>query len=198
MKILSVIGKIMAIFALCGLASSAFAQWQLDGSKSSVGFISTKNTAVAEAHSFGTVAGSIGETGKVEVSIGLDSVETLIPIRNERLRETLFETTRFPQATVVAQVNEAIIAQAVSGEPVLTDISITLSLHGHEQALTATVLVVATPSGHLLVSTSKPILVNAADYGLDKGIKMLQEIAGLGSISTAVPVSFYLLFVPAG
>ena len=49
----------------------------------------------------------------------------------------------------------------------------------------------------VLSGLASPILLNAADFGLDKGVSLLQEVAGLKSISTAVPVSFKLLFVPS-
>ena len=48
--------------------------------------------------------------------------------------------------------------------------------------------------GSLTVATSEPIIVNAADFELGAGIAKLQELAGLDSISTAVPVSARLVF----
>ena len=44
------------------------------------------------------------------------------------------------------------------------------------------------------MATSEPIIVNAADFELGAGIAKLQELAGLDSISTAVPVSARLVF----
>jgi hypothetical protein len=39
--------------------------------------------------------------------------------------------------------------------------------------------------------------VDAAKFGLSDGVEKLREIAGLDSISHAVPVSFVMTFVPA-
>jgi hypothetical protein len=49
----------------------------------------------------------------------------------------------------------------------------------------------------LLVTSERPLLLNAADVGLADGVERLREIAGLPSISPAVPVSFVLLFESA-
>ncbi|OQX14641.1 MAG: hypothetical protein BWK73_09005 [Thiothrix lacustris] len=45
------------------------------------------------------------------------------------------------------------------------------------------------------VTTVAPIVLNAADFDLAAGLTALREIAGLTSISNAVPVTFFLSFV---
>jgi hypothetical protein len=40
----------------------------------------------------------------------------------------------------------------------------------------------------------KPIVVTADEFGLQAGIEALREVAGLPSISRAVPISFTVLF----
>ena len=47
------------------------------------------------------------------------------------------------------------------------------------------------------VFTARPVLVNAADFGLESGVTALQQVAGLKAISSAVPVTLQLLFVQA-
>ena len=44
----------------------------------------------------------------------------------------------------------------------------------------------------LLVTSSQPVVVDAGALGLDEGVERLREIAGLPSITPAVPVSFRL------
>jgi polyisoprenoid-binding protein YceI len=141
--------------------------------------------------------GYIGADGKVQLGIDLDSVETLIPIRNERMRELLFDTARFPAAKISAQVDPVILTATADGGVVTADLPITLSLHGIEQTLTAPVVVVREGDDRLRVLTSRPVLVNAVDFGLDSGITALREIAGLKAISVAVPVTLQLVFIPA-
>jgi len=189
-------GLLMALTLLLA-AGVARAQWELDNGKSAVNFVSIKNDTVAEIHSFTSLVGYIGADGKVQLGIDLDSVETLIPIRNERMRELLFETAKFPAANISAQVDPVTLAVAADGGVVTADLPVTLSLHGAEQTLTLPVVVVGEGGNRLRVLTSRPVVVNAADFGLDSGITALREIAGLKAISVAVPVTLQLVFVPA-
>jgi len=189
-------GLLMALTLLL-TAGAARAQWELDNDKSTVNFVSIKNDKVAEIHSFTSLVGYIGTAGKVQLGIDLDSVETLIPIRNERMRELLFDTVKFPAANISAQVDPAILAATADGGVVTADLPVTLSLHGIEQTLIAPVVVVGEGDNRLRVLTSRPVMVNAADFGLDSGITALREIAGLKAISVAVPVTLQLVFIPA-
>lgn len=171
----------------------ASAQWELDSDGSSINFISVKNSAIAETHSFGSLVGYIGKAGNVQLIIDLDSVETLIPIRNERMRELLFETGNFPNATVAANVDAALMAEVAKGGTVSTELPVTLSLHGVEQELAVPVTVFS-DGGNLRVISTRPILISAADFGLKGGVEALSEVAGLNTISTAIPVSLNLHF----
>ena len=189
-------GLLMALTLLLA-AGAARAQWELDNDKSTVNFVSIKNDTVAEIHSFTSLVGYIGADGKVQLGIDLDSVETLIPIRNERMRELLFDTAKFPAANISAQVDPAILAATADGGVVTADLPVTLSLHGIEQTLIAPVVVVGEGDNRLRVLTSRPVMVNAVDFGLDSGITALREIAGLKAISVAVPVTLQLVFIPA-
>ena len=162
-----------------------------------VNFVTVKNASVGEIHSFSSLVGYISGAGRVQVTISLDSVETLIPIRNERMRELLFETVQFPAATISAQVEPALLAAAAEGGVLTADVPITLSLHGQQQVLSMPVSVVGEGDGRLRVFSARPLLVNAGDFGLEAGVAALQKIAGLQSISNAVPVTLHLLFVPA-
>ena len=177
------------------LSCVAWADWELDSTQSTINFVSIKNNSVAETHSFASLSGVMGTDGNVQLTIELDSVDTLIEVRNERMRELLFETVKFPTAQVTAQVDPALLAEAAGGETIVTDLPITLSLHGQEKAQTISVVAVGENDGRLRVLTTRPVLINAADFGLDGGVAALQEIAGLQSISNAVPVSLQLLFV---
>jgi polyisoprenoid-binding protein YceI len=193
-------GLLMALSFLLP-SGEVWAQWELDNGKSVVNFVSIKNDTVAEIHSFTSLVGYIGIDGKVQLGIDLDSVETLVPIRNERMRELLFDTAKFPAANISAQVDPVLLAAAVTGGVVSADLPVTLSLHGIELALTVPVVVVGEGVGEgdrrLRVLTARPVMVNAADFGLGAGVTALREIAGLKAISAAVPVTLQLVFIPA-
>jgi polyisoprenoid-binding protein YceI len=184
----------LLLLAPCGMA---WAGWDLDSTTSRVNFVSVKNNAVGELHSFTSLIGFITNSGKAEVTIDLGSVETSIDLRNQRMREQLFEITTFPTAKVSAQLDPAVLAVATDGGVLTADLPVTLSLHGHDKALTIPVVVIGESGKHLRVFSAKPVLINAADFGLDAGVQALQKVAGLQAISTSVPVTLQLSFAPA-
>lgn len=191
--------SIVQLFASLGMllfAGSALAQWELDNEHSSLNFISIKNDGVAESHRFDSLVGFIGAEGAVQLGIDLASVNTLIEIRDERMRELLFDTTKFPSANVSGEVDPAILQTLEPGSVVTTDIELSLSLHGQKSTVTAPVVVINESTDNLRVISSRPVLLNAADFGLVEGIAALQKVAGLASIDTVVPVTFHLVFKP--
>ena len=107
-------------FALaCALASllsqTALADWQV-GPGSQVRFVSIKNNTIGEVSHFETLAGSVTDAGEVEVRVALDSVETNIGIRNERMKKMLFEVGLYPEAVITAQLDaEAVAALSAGG-----------------------------------------------------------------------------------
>jgi polyisoprenoid-binding protein YceI len=186
---------VLALILLAPL-NAAWADWELDNTRSAINFVSIKNDNAAEVHRFGSLVGFIGDSGNVQLTVSLESVETQIEIRDDRMRETLFETATFPTAQITAQVDPAVIAAAAEGGVVTTSVPVTLSLHGIEKTLTTTVVAVGEGDGTLSVFTASPIIINAADFGLEAGVAALQKIAGLQSISHAVPVTLHLMFSP--
>ena len=190
------IGSILsALLFLFGPA--AWAQWELDSDRSSINFVSVKNSSVGEVHSFGSLVGFIGDDGNVKVVIDLDSVDTLIEIRDERMRELLFESGKFPSAQVTAQVEPAVLDGLREGGTVNLDLPLELSLHGISKPLLAPVVAVADGAGGVRVYTASPVLLSADDFGLVAGVNALREIAGLKAISTSVPVTVNLVFQAA-
>ena len=53
-------------------------------------------------------------------------------------------------------------------------------------------LVNSNKSGDLTLASFTPVIINSGDFGVTEGVKQLQELAGLPSIATAIPVSFAL------
>ena len=172
----------------------AWADWELDNTASVINFATIKNDSVGEINTIKSLEGSISASGAAQITIHLASVETLIEIRNERIRTLLFETTKFPVAEVKAQVDPALMAGANGGEVRQLDLPVTLTLHGVQRDLTAPVAVLVENDGDLLVFTTHPVLVNAADFELDSGIEALRTVAGLKSISNVIPVTLQFKF----
>lgn len=172
-------------------ASFAHADWQLDNKHSKVSFISIKKNSIAEAHYFKALTGQLLEQGQFTLEIDLNSVETLIPIRNERMSKFLFEVAKFPAATLNADLSSA-VKILKPGLHLLEGKKAELNFHGQTKALNIDVLVTVLENGDMTVSSFTPVIINAADFSVTEGITQLQKLAGLPSIATAVPVTFTL------
>jgi polyisoprenoid-binding protein YceI len=177
------------------IASPAAAEWSLDGKSSSVSFVSVKNGMLAEVHGFKELEGNIDDSGKATLTIKLDSVDTMIPIRDERLRKMLFNTESFPEATVVVQLDNESLAELASGSSEI-EVFGNVTIKDQSQRLSAKVRVDALQNGGVSVNTVKPVLVGANQFDLLPGIEALRAIAGLTSITPVAPVMFNLAFMP--
>ena len=185
--------RFISCAALLMMAQATLADWRLT-SASKVGYISIKNNAIAEHNVFSGVTGSLSKKGQLKINIDLSTVETQVDIRNQRMRELFFEVTQYPQAVVTAELDVQELAQVDSGAPLEIVKPFTLSLHGVEATAEAHLRVVAV-GGRAWVSTVRPILISAADFGLEGGVAALEKIAGLQAIAAVVPVSVDLKFV---
>ncbi len=175
------------------IGSPALGAWELE-SDSSLEFVSTKANVAAEVHQFDKLSGGIDTDGMVTVTIDLDSVNTAIEIRDERMRDVLFETAEFPAAVLTAAVDTSMLENLEPGARTLMDIVATLEIRGARTDLSTVVDVARLADDKLLVTSSRPIIVNAPQLGLGAGVEKLREIAGLPSISPAVPVTFSFVF----
>ena len=189
--------KLLALLVAVSFAGVTQAHWSLDNEASKLSFITVKAEHVAEVHSFDRLTGVIGGEGNVEITIELASVNTLIAIRNERMQEMLFETNLFPEASIKGQVDFDALSALPPGASVARQIDFELSLHGQSVELAADVQITRTVDG-VVVSTLKPIVVMADAFALSAGVEKLREVAGLPSISRAVPVSFTVVFKQGG
>ena len=184
---------LIAFVLLAG--QSASADWTLDNNASELSFISIKAGDVGEVHRFSRIDGGVDDSGNATVTIQLASVETLIPIRDERMRDILFETGLFPTATLSTHIDPKLTDELMPGDSQTLTAEITLDLHGASVPLTMELAIARLSDSRVLVSSLKPVIVNAGVFDLANGIEELRELAGLPAISKAVPVSFVLMFV---
>lgn len=168
--------------------------WTLNGEASELSYVTIKAGDIAEANSFEKLSGTVAKDGSARVEIDLASVETNIDIRNERMRDILFEVANNPTATVSAQLDPAAFAGLASGES--TDVAMegNLSLKGVDAPFTAAVTVTRVDDDRVLVVSDEPVLVDAGTLALTEGLAQLQELAALPSITPVTPVSFSLTF----
>lgn len=182
------------IVVLALVASPVFAKWSLVGPESVLAFISTKKGDVAEVHTFGALSGSVTKSGQLMLNVDLASVDTKVSVRDERMREMLFETVQYPRAKLTALLERSVLQGLKVGESKVVNTEATLELHGQRKQITVDALVVRPNETELVVVSLKPVIVNAADFGLTEGVEKLRAVVGLPSISLAVPVSFVLKF----
>ena len=188
----------VAVFAATLAAAPAWADWTLDPARSHLAFVSIKAKDVAEVNTFKEIKGSIAADGEARVALMLDSVDTLVPIRNERMRQFLFDTADYKEAVLTAKLDPAQIKAMAVGEIADLTAEGTLSLHGQTQPMTRAVQAARVADNTVMVASVKPLVVDATKFGMTEGVEKLREIAGLAAISNAVPVSFVLTFVDGG
>ena len=87
------------------VAGPCFAAWTLDNDSSQVSFVSVKAGDAGEVHRFTEISGELSSGGNASVTIQLASVDTLIPLRDERMRELLFQTNLFPTASLNTDID---------------------------------------------------------------------------------------------
>jgi polyisoprenoid-binding protein YceI len=175
-------------------SAATTAAWNLDTTASYLNFVTTKNTHNVEVHNFASLSGGINAAGVATLTIDLNSVNTAVALRDQRMRDLLFQTGTFPTATVTVAVPATLISSLAVGQSATTDISASLNLHGVTGAITTKVSVQKLSSSRVLVQSLSPILIKAGDYALIDGVEALRAAVGIASISVAVPVDFALVF----
>ncbi len=189
--------RILSIFILSLsilITAPAYSAWTLDSSKSSLTFVSIKKGTVAENHRFKDFSGGINDKGLAKISIDLSSVDTKIAIRDQRMAEHLFETVKFAQANFSVQLNQNKIDAIASGSSKNMILKGNLDLHGQQQEVTVSVMVMKLSEKNMVVTTLQPVIIKAEDFALVAGINKLKSLANLPSIAYSVPVSFVLTF----
>lgn len=181
----------VVLFLFC---CSANANWTLLNDLSSLSFVSTKNQHVSEIQQFKTLKGELSPTGKLLIEIDLTSIDSGIEIRDTRMREKLFVVDKFPTANVSAQLTSNLLSLE-EGDSILVTLPAKLDLMGMSKKIMVSVQVTGTANNGIIATSTQPILISAADYGLTSGIEILQKLAGLNGIGLTVPVSFNLLFI---
>ncbi|QVM85354.1 YceI family protein [Novosphingobium decolorationis] len=168
--------------------------WELDTKASRLAFVTIKAGQVVEAHSFGDLSGSVAEDGTASFAVDLASVNTNVDVRDQRMRDILFQVADFPQAKVSAKIDPATLSGLGLGEQSIVPITATLDLHGTKAPIETSLAVTRIAPDKVEVETTSPIILDAANYALGEGLSQLQELAGLPAITAQVPVTFSLVY----
>jgi polyisoprenoid-binding protein YceI len=191
MKFLSLSTIFIGFSLFC---SSVNAHWMLIEGESSLSFVSTKNQHISEIHQFKTLKGEFSPVGALRVEIDLTSIDSGIGTRDTRMREKLFLVNKFPSANLTAQLPDSVLTLA-KGSSISVTLPAELTIMGISKTITVTVQVSRKADNGIVATSTQPILISAADFGLTSGIEILQKLAGLSGIGLTVPVNFNLVFV---
>lgn len=184
-------GFLLSLLAVLVGANGALADWRLTD-ESRVVYVSIKNNGIAENNVISGVSGTLSDDGSLAVALDLATVDTGVDIRNERMRELFFEVAQYASAELTGSIDPAVLAALDAGKSQRLTLPLTVSLHGVQRELSADLL--AVPAGdRVTVTSTAPILVSAADFGLESGVATLRKVAGLDAISRAVPVTVDLV-----
>jgi len=177
--------------ALCLFSTTTFANWNLDNKLSRVSFVSVKKNTIGESHYFKKLNASINDVGLFNLEINLASVETLIPIRNERMQKFLFNTELFPKLNLTSDLSNQ-LKSLKKGQSTILKTQADLALNGINKLITLEVLATQQENGDIVVASFMPVIIKPSDYNLTTGLDKLQKLAKLPSITHSVPVSFVL------
>ncbi|MCX4066326.1 YceI family protein [Pseudomonas sp. S1Bt30] len=182
-------------FALLAVAAvPAHADCYLDNESSRLSFVTTKNTEIADVHRFLVLHGKVDDKGAAQVQVELESVNSGVPLRDERMRNQLFEIKTFPEALISAQINLQPINDLAPGAQLELRLPLSVTLHGKTQAYSAELLATRLDDRRFQVVTLEPVVLHAEDFDLAPGVAALRKAAGLKSISLSVPVGAVLIF----
>lgn len=186
------------LYILLTLPSLVYSDWEVVNDDSYLNFVSFKAIDFAEIHSFKEISGSIDSEGRARLKINLHSLETLIPIRNERMKNLLFETEMYPNADFYLQDDLDRYLNLSIGESINNEIRGSLIIKGVEVKKSIKLKVIRLSKEIFVVSNLEPVILNTDNLGLSEGTESLRKIAGLSSISKSVPINFFIKFRKKG
>lgn len=184
---------LISMFFTLFVTSSFANSWTIDLKQSKLNFISIKKVHVAEVHTFNKFQGALDEQGQFNLTIDLASVDTNIELRDNRLREFLFDSEKYTTATLSAFIDRAELDNLTVAQSKSLSLDAILTLHGQEKVMRLKLLITKISNNKLLVVSEQPVLLNVSDFALVAGVEKLRELAKLPSISYVVPVTFQLL-----
>ncbi len=110
------------------------------------------------------------------------------------MRFILFETYKFPEATISAKLDMNALRGVMNGPRVEYPLKLNVNLHGIEKSIETSVTVSRISPVSVSVANIKPIVVPADAFGFTAGIAKLSEAVGGIPIANAATFTFDLVF----
>ena len=160
-----------ALLLTLGVSLSAQANWYLDGESSRLSFITTQNANIANVHRFLVLHGKVDRKGQAQLRIEMDSVNSDVPLRDERMRDVLFDFKHFPEVQITAQIDLQPINDLAPGAQLELHLPVTVSLRGKQHTYDAELLATRLDEHRFQVVTLEPLVINAEDFDLVSGLE---------------------------
>jgi outer membrane protein OmpA-like peptidoglycan-associated protein len=196
---------VLALFVVCLAALPSGAQdgpfapgWDLDPTRSNLKFQSIKNATKVESSSFEAFSGGIEPDGQATVRVLLDSVNTLVDLRNVRMRFLFFETFKYPEATISLALTPDMVEDLPTLRRKTLTVPYTFDLHGVQKQMESAITVTLLTDDLISVASAAPISIGVEDFGLAENIIKLQAAVGGIVIVPSATVTFDFLFARRG
>ncbi len=173
----------------------------LTRSKLSLTIVKDRDTATPVNATLSFRDGSVslhGPAPSARLTIDIDSFDSMVPIRNERVRKIFFETfsSGWDSAElVVSSVSPEIVPSLQkSGRISHAKIEGKVTLHGKSAAVVIDADITYDAAGRLSVKSSVPVVVKVSDFGLTDNLGKLATVCLHNSIDDVVIVDVTLEF----
>lgn len=172
------------------------AAWEAENA--GITFLSSKINkqlnSVTEQSGFTASRALLSKEGSFKMDVDLSSVKTGIEIRDQRLKDWVFETAQFASAEISGNVDIDAVSKLAVGESINLKQPLVLNIHGKQINLEADLSAQRISSDKIMVSTLNPLLLDTKNMGMTDGVAKLVEVMGLSSIVEQIPVSFHAEF----
>ena len=193
-KINIFVGTAIMLAASIIISNSALADWTLDAGNSNLSYGTIKNGMIGESNTFKKISGSIDDSGHINIDIDLASVDTQLELRDERMRDIVFKVAGNPSAKLTGDMSLQAHNDQEVGTSRVIEATIGLELVGEKIDHDVMLVVTRLAENKVMVAPHGVIFIDADDYELLDALEELRVLAGLDTIETVVPMSFYLTF----
>ena len=185
-----------AIFIASSLFSSAaYADWILDAENSNISYGTVKNDMIGENNTFKTISGHLNNDGQIDIEIDLSSIDTLIEIRDGRMRDIVFKVSENATAKQSGEIDLKAYDNQEIGTSRIIETTVSLELVGQKLEHDVKLLVTRLAKNKVMVTPHGVMFIDADDYDLVDAIEILRNLAGLDSIASVISMGFYLTFI---
>ena len=135
--------------------------------------------------------------GTARLTIDIDTFDSGIPLRNERVRGIVFETSGVGWDTAeltVPKIPDDVLASLRDKKLVRTKLDANLKIHGKTAKIVLPIEASPASDGAIWVKTTEPLVLKTSDFDLIPNVKRLSQICMHDSIDDAVNVEVSIEF----